>query len=407
VITAEQRERLMKARFKYLIFCAILQMTVGVSMIWGIFQPHIMNEMGWDVDTVSATYPIMVITFVLGGILSGKLQTKFDARKVIIIGGIVLAAGAFAAAFTPKSLPAMLYITYGIISGTGFGIGYNQAIALSQQWFYDKRGFAGGVVVASLGIASMIATPLTNWLFENVGFRSTFITWAVIFLILSVGTSFFIKSPPEGFIQNTNTDSSDISVKQYRPGEIVKTYHFYLLVLCMICACISFYILSPIVVLVGQGKGVAMNVLVVGVMISSIANSVGRLAAAAMSDKIGRRFTVMILYVLICVGCLGIWLFPGLWIIPCYAIVCFCYGGFLATFPAMTTDFFGVKFSGSNYGLVMSGMGIASLLSLVVAAGFTSAGIPLDMRAMPAGVIAVMGVIFSILLRPIKDKNKA
>jgi len=403
-ISAETKEHLMKTRFKYLIFCAILQIPVGVSMIWGIFQPYIMAEMGWDVDTASSTYPLMVIMFTVGGIISGKLQSKFDPKMVVCIGGICLAVGCIAAGFTPASTPLILYLTYSVIAGIGYGVGYNQAIALSQKWFYDKRGFSGGVVVASLGIASMIATPVANWSFTNFGFKTTFIAMGVIFFIINVGISFFLKNPPEGFGATVDASKVTFSTKQYTPGEIVKTPHLYLLIVCMICACISFYILNPVWIVMGQGKGIDMTVLVAGMMVASITNSLGRVVASTLSDKIGRRLTIMALYIIIFFACIGMWKLPGMWFIPCFCVVCFCYGGFLATFPAIPTDFFGVLHSGSNYGIVMSGMAIACVLSLVVGAGFTNAGLALDVRCIPAALIAVAGVIFAIIMRPIKQK---
>ncbi|MBQ4249186.1 MAG: OFA family MFS transporter [Clostridia bacterium] len=405
--TDEKNDSLMKTRFKYLIFCGILQIPIGVSMIWGIFQPYVMDLTGWDVDTAGAAYPIAVIMFVLGGIISGKLQERFVPRVVVLISGVMMGAGCVLAAFTPFDMPVFFYITFSVICGLGWGISYNQAIALSQKWFYDKRGFAGGVVVAALGIAAMITTPIASALFTHFSFKLAFIFWGAIFLLVNIVSAIFIKNPPEGFGKDKGGDSAAIlSAKQYTPGEILKTPLYYILFLCMFCACISFYIINPVWALIGEGKGVDMTLIVTGMMIASIANSAGRLVASTLSDRIGRKFTVLILYILICAACLGMWKLPGLWIIPSFSLVCFCYGGFLATFPAITTDYYGVKHAGTNYGLVMIGMGAASVISLVIASAFTRADLPLDMRCLPAAIIAVLGVVFSLMLKSVKPKKK-
>lgn len=397
----------MKTRYKYLIFCGLLQIPIGVSMIWGIFQPYVMELMNWDVDTASAAYPIAVIMFVVGGIISGKLQERFAPRVVVLIAGVMMGAGCVLAAFTPQSMPMFFYITFSVVCGLGWGISYNQAIALSQKWFYDKRGFAGGIVVAVLGIAAMILTPVANALFTRCGFTESFIFWGALFLAVNVVSALVIKNPPEGFAVNKADDSDAVlNAKQYKPAEILKTPLFYILFLCMFCACISFYIINPVWVLIGQGKGVDMTLLVTGMMIASIANSAGRLVASSLSDKIGRKYTVLILYIIICAACLGMWKLPGASIIPMFSLVCFCYGGFLATFPAITTDYYGVKYAGTNYALIMVGMGVASVASLVVATVFTNANLPLDMRCIPAAVIAVLGVVFSLMLRSVKGKKE-
>jgi OFA family oxalate/formate antiporter-like MFS transporter len=55
--------------------------------------------------------------------------------------------------------------------GLGFGVVYNTAVTLSQQWFYDKRGLAGGIVVSSLGFAGIIFTPIINYTLTNFGLK--------------------------------------------------------------------------------------------------------------------------------------------------------------------------------------------------------------------------------------------
>ena len=65
-----------------------------------------------------------------------------------------------------------------------------------------------------------------------------------------------------------------------------------------------------------------------------------------------------------------------------------------------------MKYAGTNYALIMVGMGVASVASLVVATVFTNANLPLDMRCIPAAVIAVLGVVFSLMLRSVKGKKE-
>jgi len=344
--------------------------------------------------------------FVIGGIIGGKLQIKFPPRIVVLISGVLMALGCIISAFCPKDLTIYFYISYAIIASAGFGMCYNQSVILPQKWFYDKRGFASGIVVSALGISCMVGTPLTNWIFSTFRFKLSFIIIGVIFFVIAFAVSFFMKAPPEGFIIVSNDSNVTLSTRQYRPSEIIKTHQYYLLVICMICATISFYMINPIWMLLGEVKGVAINVLLLGMMISSFANSIGRFVSSTVSDIIGRRFTIMILYVLSFIGCFGAWKLGGNWLVPCFALVCFCYGGCLATFPAIASDFYGILHSGANYGLIMIGMGISSTVAISIGAAFSNANMPLDERCLPASIIALAGAVFAALLRPIKDKNK-
>lgn len=201
---SENIDHLMKTRGKFLVFCALLMIPIGVSNIWGIFQPYVMDYMGWNSDTASATYMICVIMFVVGGIIGGKLQDYFSPKIIILLGGVLMGIGTAGAAFSPSAAPVVFYILYGVICGIGYGISYNQAVSLSQKWFYDKRGFSGGIVVAALGISAMIATPVSNALFVNLGFRFTFIFWGVLFAVLNLVISFLLKILPRILLHPQN-----------------------------------------------------------------------------------------------------------------------------------------------------------------------------------------------------------
>ena len=118
-----------------LLFCALMQLSVGISYIWSVFQPHVMATHNWDASTASMTYTVCVLAFVIGGTIGGKLQARFSPKFIVILSGIFMAAGSISSAFTPSSSPVFLYVTFGIICGLGFGFTYNVAVALSQKWF--------------------------------------------------------------------------------------------------------------------------------------------------------------------------------------------------------------------------------------------------------------------------------
>ncbi len=82
-----------------------------------------------------------------------------------------------------------------------------------------------------------------------------------------------------------------------------------------------------------------------------------------LSDKIGRRYTDMLLLAALC-G-FSVWfIYAGSWwVILVYSLLTFCYSGEAAVIPAAGTDLFGQKNAGINYGFLALGMSVGSVAS--------------------------------------------
>lgn len=109
-------------------------------------------------------------------------------------------------------------------------------------------------------------------------------------------------------------------------------------------------------------RGLSESLAVITVSITGIANAAGRLGMATASDKIGRTGTIIFLAALTaaCATAL-IWARGALFVVV-IALTAFAYGGPSATFPAMTTDIGGARYSGTNYGIAMLGLGFSSVV---------------------------------------------
>jgi OFA family oxalate/formate antiporter-like MFS transporter len=387
-------------RYLILFCCAFLQLCVGINYVWSVFQPFVMKEFGWDASTASMTYTISVLAFVIGSSVSGKIQDRIIPKNIIILCGLFAALGSFLASFTTASTsPLYLYATYGVMVGLGFGVVYNTAVTLSQQWFYDKRGLAGGIVVSSLGFAGIIFTPIINYTLTNFGLKTTFIMLSIFFLTLSFIVSIFIKKPPADYGLDDNSQSIALTTKQYTPKEMLGTHNFYILIASLMCGATAFILINPLLIIIGAQRGIDISVLLIGVMASSLSNALGRLISASVSDLIGRKLTLIILFALSFISCLGLIFAKGYLLVILFSLLAFAYGGFFATFPALTSGMFGLKYSGSNYGLVMLGLGFSSIIAMVITGVIQALGLNLDTRFFISVIIAAVGIVLVFFIK--------
>ena len=382
-----------------------IQLCLGTAYIWSIFQSGIANSIfGGDNAAAGLSFSLLLAMLSVGGTIGGKLQNKIGPRGTVILGGIVLALGFFLASFVTVSTPWLLWLTYGIMGGIGMGLTYSTTIACAQKWFPDKRGFITGLIVAALGFGGVLFTPGIEYLIkhfggEGVGEFRTFMVLSVIFLVVCTIGGLFIVNPPDGYIPKGYSPPSEGNGNNidFTPGQVLRMPQFYILTLAMMLACMGGLMMIGFAKPIAIAKDMASTA-TVGVLVISICNSFGRLFWGWLSDKLGRKATIVIL--LAGTACLSLFvnLANGYFIYILIGLIGLFYGGFLSTFPSFTADLFGGKHMATNYGMVLVGFGLGAIVSSYIAGYFKNKAVD-DINLMfPAFVIASIAAVVGILL---------
>lgn len=162
-------------------------------------------------------------------------------------------------------------------------------------------------------------------------------------------------------------------------------------------ACMSGLMMIGFAKPIALARGLAETA-TVGVFAITLFNSFGRLFWGVISDKLGRKRTIVLLLCLTAVLSLCVNIATGYMIFALIACIGFAYGGFLSVFPAYTADLFGTKYTATNYGIVLIGFGIGAVASSYIAGYFKNIAAT-DINLMfPAFVIAAAAAIVSVLL---------
>jgi len=406
--------------------CVVIQFCLGTAYIWSVFQTGIANKLfGGNNAAAALTFSLLLGVLTFGSTVGGRMQDKTSPRPVIMIGGVMLGLGFILASFSTPAAPWLLWLTYGVLGGFGMGMIYSTLIACCQKWFPDKRGLITGIIVSALGFGGVIFTPIARALIVRFGERGelqTFFWLGVIFLVVTILGALFVENPPagykpEGWSGPVANRRNVVHHQDFTPSQMVKTRQFYLVTLTLLLACMSGLMMIGFASPIAVAKGLTVEVAAVGVMIIAIFNSIGRVFWGYVSDKLGRKNTILILLGATAVSSLFVSAVPGLMIFVLIGIMGFAYGGFLGVFPALTADFWGPRNMGVNYGIVLLGFGVGAIASSYIAGYYRNLAnmvevvdgvnkvVGTDLAKMqPAFIIAsaaaVLGIVFMFLLKP-------
>ena len=379
---------------------AVAQVGIGYLYIWGIFQPYVLKQLQIDATSASLVFSFALVFFVFGNIAGGKMQTFMKLGNVCLIGGLMMGIGISISMFAPTGCYMFLYATYGVIAGTGSGITYNAVIACNQRWFPDKLGLATGIAVATPGIGGLIFAPMLEKILSSAGVSAAYVTLGLLIFVLCTVSSFFIYSPPEGFVpEGYVPDKKEGAVKEYTVSELVRTPVFYALVFSMFLALPANMMILPLIKDIGAERGLSVSTAVLGVSLASFFNSFGRLVFPWVSDAIGRKKTLLLDFVITIVSVCGLVFVKGYLALILIIMVSFCYGGYLGIYPAITSGFFGMKNAGMNYGIVLTGFAGASIAAPYVAGIIKASGAGYGVSFAIAAAAAVFGLIIAAFIK--------
>jgi len=126
-------------------------------------------------------------------------------------------------------------------------------------------------------------------------------------------------------------------------------------------------------------------------------NASGRLIWGTLSDKLGRIRVVTIMFLITAIAMISMSVITLNYFTFFISLsgIAFCFGGFLAVFPTITGEYYGIKNLGANYGLVYQAYGLAALVGPIIVA---NAG-GLKPTFLIAAILALIGAGLTFILK--------
>jgi len=377
----------------------LMQLALGAVYAWSVFRDPLVKGFGWTIPQVTWTFSIAILVLGFAAFLGGLWMSRVGPRVVGIAAGLCYGAGVGLASLSAHRLP-VLYLTYGLLGGLGLGLGYIVPVATLVKWFPDRRGFITGLAVAGFGAGALITAPIATALIQNVGVLQTFAILGIVYLVAVIAGASVMQNPPAGWKpagwEPTAKQQAALTRKDYTLAEALSTWRWYVLwAILFLNVTAGISIISQAAPMAVEISGVTAIVAAGMVGTISIANGAGRLLWAWLSDGIGRRTVFAVMFLL---QAAFFFILPSLHAFPILVAFCFviisCYGGGFGTMPAFATDYFGPKFVGAIYGLMLTAWGFGGVAGPYLIAWIRQAS------GSYSGALTIMGwvVLVSTLL---------
>ncbi|HPR58536.1 MAG TPA: OFA family MFS transporter [Bacteroidales bacterium] len=400
----------------------LIQLALGAIYAWSVYT-GILVDAGWTKAETQWVFSAGLAFFAIVMVIAGRMMPKVGPQKLALSGGIVLGLGYILAGLFGAENFTTTFIFVGILGGSGIGLGYVVPIAVGMRWFPDKKGLITGLAVAGFGFGATLWMALADKLgplgggelLAKVGISNTFIYYGIAYLVIVAVGSIWMVFPPEGWSPKgwtppVATKKSSAGTVDFNSGEMLRTPQFYLILLTFTFGAaaglmsIGLMRLWPKEALTQAGftaeaAGAAATLAMA--VFFALFNGLGRIVWGIISDKIGRKTSIIImmatqgLFVI-----LFQWMAGNPYTLYLFAILIgFNFGGNFALFPTITADTFGTKYVGQNYGWVFLAYAVGGIFGPVMGGRLGDLGnFPLAFTI--CGILCFVAVITISLVKP-------
>ncbi len=424
-----------------------LRSVVAKALFGGVGEMTL-STCNWDISALGWIYTLFFVFLGASAALWGGWLEHVGPRKAAAVAAVCWAGGmALSTIGVSTHQLWIMVLGLGAIGGIGLGLGYISPVSTLIKWFPDRRGMATGMAIMGFGGGAMIGSPLAAKLMAAFGtdgtngVQTTLLVMAALYFVFMMGGARGYRLPPTGWKpEGWTPPAADASKTMITRGHVhvkriwgIPQFWLVWLVLCMnVSAGIGVIgLASPMLQEIFGGHLIGLDAKygdlakadltkIAGVAagfaaLISLFNIGGRFFWASISDKLGRKATYVVFFLL------GAAMYASLpntagvskgLFVAAVCVILSMYGGGFATVPAYLSDLFGTQMVGAIHGRLLTAWSTAGILGPVVVNYMRDyqlgLGIPREQvynqtMYILVGFLAV-GLICNLLIRPVDQK---
>ena len=349
--------------------CAISAASVGLTISCaGIFFDPVSEELGVGKGDFAVYVSILLFASTLTLTVAGKVYARYSARAIILINVIIVSLS-----FAAMSALNSVYQFY--VAGAFLGIAmaflfFLLVPTMINRWFKTRVGFFMGLCSAFTGVGGILFNPLGAWVITNHGWRTGYLSFAFLNLILAFPFALAIKNFPGDKGLRPYGDTGDVSMDGMSGAATGVSYSaavrsgtFYITIwfgfLIAFLTTVNFYLPSY-----AGSLGMSLTLAATIASASMVGNTAGKVLLGAINDKsitAGLTFTTACGF--IGIGMMVLGAKAGMWAVLSGAVLYgISYAGMAVQTPLTVRRIFGNR----NYSQIYSNIAMVAAFSTAV-----------------------------------------
>jgi len=338
---------------------------------WTLFVDPIDAKYHWGRAAIQLAFTLFVLIETWLIPIEGYMVDRFGPRWVVIVGAVLVAA-----AWVMNSVAASLPVLYfaAALGGIGTGCVYGTCVGNALKWFPDHRGLAAGATAAGFGAGAALTVAPIAKMIATSGYQEAFFTFGIGQGVIVCLLAFFLRKPSRAMPAKKKQLNLPQTKIDFTPPQVLRSPIFWVMYLVFVMVAAGGLMTAAQIAPIAHDFKIAnepvsmfgfqMAALTFAISLDRIFDGFGRPLFGWISDNIGRENTMFIAFFAEGVGIYALLYFannPVLFVILS-GVVFFAWGEIYSLFPATCTDLYGRKYATTNYGMLYTAKGTASLL---------------------------------------------
>jgi len=338
-------------------------MIANLQYSWTLFVQPLQHGTGWKLSDIQFAFTLFILFQTWVQPAQGWLIDRMGPRLFISVAGVLcgIGWGGLGRATTLTEL----YGLY-VLAGVGAALVYGGSIGSALKWFTERRGLAAGIMAAGFGGGTALFVPVIASMIRSRGYQATFLSTGVFQGVVILIVAQFLRHPPaEAARISAGGAGSALRGRQFTTGQMLQTPQFYVLYAAFVMMATGGLLVTANAGPIAKAWGLSAGALALATSLNALANGASRIFWGWVSDKTGRELAMIVAFLLQSV-CLFLTLTVGRLSDALFTITLvltfFTWGEVFSLFPSILGDYYGTRHATSNYGVLYSAKGVASII---------------------------------------------